>query len=55
MRFLKRQFVPAVLAAVLLLAFSPLVPTARADYADAENTWPAEVVEKVLTMAGGDQ
>ena len=46
MRFLKRQFVPAVLAAVLLLAFSPLVPTARADYADAENTWAAEVVEK---------
>lgn len=46
MRFLKRHFAPALLAAVLLLTFSPLVPTARAVYADAENTWASEVIEK---------
>lgn len=46
MPFFKRHILPALLAAVLLLAFSPLVPTARAVYADAENTWAAEVVEK---------
>lgn len=46
MRFFKRHLAPALLAAVLLLSFSPLVPTARAVYADAENTWAAEVIEK---------
>lgn len=46
MRFLKRHLAPAFLAAALLLTFSPLVPTARAAYADAENTWAADVVEK---------
>lgn len=46
MGFLKRHLVPALLGAVLLLTFSPLVPTARATYADADNTWAAEIVEK---------
>ena len=46
MGFFKRHFVPALLSAALLLTFSPLVPTARAVYADAENTWAAEVIEK---------
>ena len=46
MRFFKRHLTPALLAAVLLLTFSPLVPTAGAIYADAENTWAAEIIEK---------
>ncbi len=46
MGFFKRHFVPALLTAGVLLAFSPLVPTAGAVYADAENTWAAEVIEK---------
>lgn len=46
MGFFKRHFVPALLSAALLLCFSPLVPTARAVYADAENTWAAQVVER---------
>lgn len=47
MRFLKQHLTPALLAAVLLLTFSPLVPTAHATYADAENTWASEVIAKV--------
>ena len=46
MRFFKRHLTPAFLAAVLLFTFSPLIPTARAVYADAENTWAAEIIEK---------
>ena len=46
MGFFKRHFVPAFLSAVLTLCFSPLVPTARAVYSDAENTWAAGVIEK---------
>lgn len=46
MRFLRRRIVPALLSAVLLLTFSPLTPTARAAYSDAEHTWAAEVIEK---------
>lgn len=49
MGFLKRQLVPALMAAVLLLTFSPLVPTARAVYTDAENTWAAQIIERAGT------
>ncbi|MCI9264698.1 MAG: hypothetical protein HFF06_09005 [Oscillospiraceae bacterium] len=46
MGFFKRHLVPAFLTAAVLFTFSPLVPTAGAAYADAENTWAAEVIEK---------
>ena len=46
MRFFRQHVLPALLAAALVLTFSPLIPTARAVYIDAEGSWAAEVIEK---------
>jgi len=47
MGFFRRHITPALLTAALVLTFSPLVPTARAVYADGSNTWAADIIEKV--------
>ncbi len=47
MRHVKRHLIPALLAVVLLLTFSPLVPTARAAYSDVNAAlWATEAMEK---------
>lgn len=49
MNFFKKHVAPSAMAALLLLTFSPIVPTAKAAYADGENTWAAELIEKAGT------